>query len=216
MKLRIKKYQIYQISFAVINVIITIIIPIVTYLNFKSTIRSFNCPDCPESIVNQIHLGGMEAVYDILIYVFVFVGLLVTVCSYFINRFQKYSIQRGILMLIISIVYFINIIFSSQMSTITIKIANIQLVIKSFGIFILFIVITLLYVLKALFDLVDFKVNKLYYNKIIRREQATKIRQRKLIKQKKLKLVVCPKCNYTCRTGWKKCPICEAKIQKFN
>jgi len=106
-------------------------------------------------------------------------------------------------MLIISIVYFINIIFSSQMSTILIRIANIQLVIK-------------LYVLKALFDLVDFKVNKLYYNKIIRREQATKIRQRKLIKQKKLELVVCPKCNYTCRTGWKKCPICEAKIQKFN
>ena len=102
------------------------------------------------------------------------------------------------------------------MSTILIRIANIQLVIKSFGIFILFIIITLLYVLKALFDLVDFKVNKLHYNKILRREQATKIRQRKLIKQKKLELVVCPKCNYTCRIGWKECPICETKIQKFN
>ena len=102
------------------------------------------------------------------------------------------------------------------MSTILIRIANIQLVIKSFGIFILFIIITLLYVLKALFDLVDFKVNKLYYNKIIRREQATKIRQRKLIKQKKLKLVVCPKCNYTCRTGWKNARYVKLKSKKFN
>lgn len=212
MKLKIKKHQIYQVGFAIINFIITIIIPLVTYLNFKNTIRNFNCPDCPESFVNQINLGGMEALYDILIYVFIFVGIIVTISSSFINRFQKYSTQRGVLMLLISIVYFINITFSSQMGTILIEIANIQLVMDSFGVFILFIVIALLYVLKALFDLIDFKINKSQYDKILRKEQAVQVKQKKLKNKVKEKLVECPKCKYTCRTGWKKCPICETKI----
>jgi len=204
----------YQVGFAIINIIITIIVPIVTYLNFKNIIRSFNCPDCPESIVNQIYLGGMETVYDILIYVFVFVGVTVTICSYFINRFQKYSMQRGVLMCIISVVYFINILFTSQTSTILIRIANIQLIVNSFGIFILLIIISLLYVLKSLFDLIDFKINKYQYDKILRREKAVQIKQKKLkekLKEKE-KLVECPKCKYSCRTVWKKCPICETKL----
>lgn len=204
----------YQVGFAIINIIITIIVPIVTYLNFKNIIRSFNCPDCPESIVNQIYLGGMETVYDILIYVFVFVGVTITICSYFINRFQKYSMQRGVYMCIISVVYFINIIFTSQMSTILIRIANIQLIVNSFGIFILLIIISLLYVLKSLFDLIDFKINKSQYDKILRREKAVQIKQKKLkekLKEKE-KLVECPKCKYSCRIVWKKCPICETKL----
>lgn len=158
----------------------------------------------------------MESLYDILVYVFVFVGLTVTICSYFINRFQKYSTQRGILMFIISIVYLINIIFSSQMSTILIKIANIQLVVNSFGVFVLLIVVSLLYVSKALFDLIDFKINKTQYDRILRKEQTTKVKQEKLKaklkEESKEELAECPQCNYTCRVSWKKCPICEAKI----
>ena len=124
--------------------------------------------------------------------------------------------QRGVLMCIISVVYFINIIFTSQMSTILIRIANLQLVVNSSGIFILLIIISLLYVAKSLFDLIDFKINKTQYDRILRREQTTKIKRTKLKtklkEESEEKLIECPQCDYTCRMSWKKCPICETKI----
>lgn len=194
----------------IINIVFTIITPIVTYLNFKDTISSFKCQGCPDSFVPQISLGGMEELYDILIYVFVCVGVIVTLCSYFVDRFQKYSIQRGILMCIISVVYLINVIFASQMSNIYLQIANIQLIADFFGVFILLIIISSLYVLKSLFDLIDFKINKYHYDKIIRREKAVRVKQER--KKVKKELVECLKCKYTCRPEWKKCPICDTKL----
>ncbi|KKM03490.1 hypothetical protein LCGC14_1773880 [marine sediment metagenome] len=158
----------------------------------------------------------MESLYDILVYVFVLVGITITICSYFINRFQKYSVQRGILMFIISFVYLFNILFSSQMGNITIKIANIQLVVNFFGVFSLFIIISILYAAKALFDLIDFKINKTRYDRILRREQTTKIKQAKLKtklkEESEEKLIECTQCGYACKMSWKKCPICETKI----
>lgn len=205
----------YQLGFAIINIVFTIIMPIVTYLNFKNI--SFDCPECPESFVTQISLGGTKELYDILIYVFVCIGVIVTLCSYIIDRFQKYSIQRGILMYIVSVVYLINVIFASQMSEIYLQIANIHLIANFFGVYILFITISSLYVLKSLFDLIDFKINKYHYDKIIRREKAVRVKQKgKKVKQKgkkvKKELVECLKCKYTCRPEWKKCPICETKL----
>lgn len=179
MKLKLRKYLSLSIII-IINIIITIIVPIMTYLNFKNIIKSFNCSDCPQSVVNQVYMGGMEPLYDILIYVFVFVGFIVTVCTYFISRFQKYSLQRSILMFSISIAYLINILFSSQMSIILVKVTNVQIVVNFSGIFTLLIIISLLYISKALFDLIDFKVNKSQYASILRREKSIQIKQKKL------------------------------------
>lgn len=212
MKIKIRKRQIYRIGYTIINIIITIILPINTYLNFKNLIRSFNCPDCPESIVNQINLGGTESLYDILIYVFVIVGVIVTLCSYFINSFRKYSMQRSVLVCVISSVYLINITFTSQMSKILIRIANVQLIVNYFGVFILLIIISSLYVLRSLFDIIDFKINKSKYDKILRREKAVQFKQKQKKEKVKEELVECQKCEYMCRPVWKKCPICETKL----
>jgi len=179
LKLKLRKYLSLSVII-IINIIITIIVPIVTYLNFKDIIKNFNCSDCPQSVVNQVYMGGMVPLYDILIYVFVFVGFIVTICTYFISRFQKYSLQRGILMFSISIAYLINILFSSQMSTILIKVANVQIMVNFSGVFILLIIISLLYVSKSLFDLVDFRVNKSRYDNIFSREKSIQVRQKKL------------------------------------
>lgn len=170
-------------------------------------ISSFNRQETTDFFVPQISLGGMEDLYDILIYVFVCIGVIVTLCSYFIDRFQKYSIQRGILMCFISVVYLINVIFASQMSEIYLQIANIQIIANFFSVFILFIIISSLYVLKSLFDLIDFKINKYHYDKIIREEKAVRVKQKR-----KNELVECLKCKYTCRPEWKKCPICDTKL----
>ncbi|MBA7538669.1 hypothetical protein ES705_30946 [subsurface metagenome] len=32
------------------------------------------------------------------------------------------------------------------------------------------------------------------------------------IEESEEKLIECPRCDYTCRMSWKKCPICETKI----
>lgn len=102
------------------------------------------------------------------------------------------------------------------MGNITIKIANIQLVVNFFGVFSLFIIISILYVAKALFDLIDFKINKTRYDRILRREQTTKIKQAKLKtklkEESEEKLIECTRCGYACKMSWKKCPICETKI----
>ena len=204
LKLKLKKHQMYQIGFTILSVIVTIVIPLVNFFNFKNSIRTFDCPVCSESVVNQIYLGGLETIYDILIYIFVLLGFIVSICTYFIHKFQKYSIQRGILVLLISIVYMINSIFSSQMSTIIIRVANVQLIMNSSGVYILFIAVASLYVIKALFDLIDFKINHSYYSSILRNRREARFKQQKLTN--------CPKCEYACRIGWKKCPISKTKI----
>ncbi len=93
------------------------------------------------------------------------------------------------------------------MSEIYLQIANIQFIANFFDVFILFIIISSLYVLKSLFDLIDFKINKYHYDKIIRREKAVRVKQKR-----KNELVECLKCKYTCRPEWKKCPICDTKL----
>ncbi len=160
-------------TFTILSIVITIVIPIINYFNFKNSIRSFNCPDCPESLVNQLNLGGMESIYDTLIYVFMIIGIIISVCTYFVHNFQKYSVQRGICILLISIVYLVNSIFSSQMSTIIVGVANVQIIMNSSGVYILFITITSFYVIKATFDVIDFKVNQSYYiNKLRSRREV--------------------------------------------
>ena len=95
------------------------------------------------------------------------------------------------------------------MSEIFIQVANVQLIVNSFGIFILFITISSLYVLRSLFDLIDFKINKSYYDKILRKKRVQVKQKRKKVKEE---LVECLKCKYMCRPEWKKCPICETKL----
>lgn len=64
----------------------------------------------------------------------------------------------------------------------------------------------------------DFKINKIQYGRILRKEHTTKLKQAKLKAKLKEesdeKLIECPHCNYICRTGWKKCPICETKVKR--
>ncbi len=93
------------------------------------------------------------------------------------------------------------------MSTIFVGVANVQIIINSSGVYILFTIIASFFVIKAIFDVIDFKVNQSYYTNELRRRRAR-------FKQKKLgqELAKCPKCKYACRIEWKKCPICETKI----
>ena len=115
--------------------------------------------------------------------------------------------QRGMCTLFISTVYMVNSIFSSQMTTIIIRVGNVRIIMDSSGVYILFIITASFFIIKALFDVIDFKVNQAYYIKKLNHKRVR-------FKQKKLgqKLAQCPKCKYACRSEWKKCPICKTKI----
>jgi len=123
-------------------------------------------------------------------------------------RFQKYSVQRGILLLAISIMYLISTIASSQLSIIFVEVAKVQIITDFSGVYILLNIVMSLNIFKNLFDLTDFKINQSYYTTILRKKRTAPPLQKKFNR----KLVKCPKCKYICRIGWKKCPICKTKI----
>jgi hypothetical protein len=207
MNLKVPKNAIYQIGFTVFTGIMTIIIPLVNYLNFKDLVTSIKCYECTDVLAGRISLGNLEAIYDTLIYLFVILGFVISVCAYLTFKYQRYSVQRGSLTLLVSIMYLISTIGSSQMNTVLIEVAKIQIIMDFSGVYILFMVIMSLYILKNLYDVIDFKINKSYY---ISSQRQNRYRR----KVRDAKLIPCPQCNYTCRYAWKKCPICNTKILK--
>ncbi|MFW9969593.1 MAG: hypothetical protein ACFFDF_05280 [Candidatus Odinarchaeota archaeon] len=206
--LKNNKTQFYQIAFTSFTIIMTVIIPIINYINLKTLIKNLNCANCPNLADSSINLGGLDTLYNSLIYFFIISGLIVSICAYFIFKYQKYSVQRALLLLIVSIMYFTDTVSSSQLSIIFIEVAKIQIITNFSGVYILFIVIMSLYVFKNVFDVIDFKVNHSHYVNVLRKERSDRTKYNKFHK----KLIKCPKCKYMCRIGWKKCPICKTKI----
>ena len=72
------------------------------------------------------------------------------------------------------------------------------------GIFILLVASWSLVVFKTIYDLTEIKFGS--------EELKDTIKSRKLEKIRKQWLIKCPKCKYTCRREWKKCPISNSKL----
>jgi hypothetical protein len=181
--------------------------PAFSYFNFKILLNQVNCSNC-SNLASQVNLGGLEATYDILIYFLIILGIVISFCTYFIFNHQKYSLKRGTLLLAVSIMYLISTIALSKLSIIFVEVEKVQIITDFSGVYILLIIIMFGYIIKNLFDLIDFKINQLYYSTFLRKARANSFIKRNI----KGKLTKCPKCKYMCRIRWKKCPICEAKI----
>lgn len=203
--ININKAHLLRIFLLVLNILITILMPIFNYIGFKNILSDIECSTCPSLINNPINLGTFEAKYDVFIYLYVFIGMVVSSCSYVIFKFQKYSVQRGFLLFLISIMYIIFIALSSQLSIIFITVSKIQIIMNFSGVYIIFLIVFSLYALKNLFDLVDFKINQSHYITILRK-------RRFMQKKFNQKMITCSNCEYMCRVDWKKCPICKTKI----
>jgi rubrerythrin len=76
----------------------------------------------------------------------------------------------------------------------------------------LLIFIWSLFLIKNLFDLIDFKVNERFYSKLIRdnSKKSSKLKSDLGFKN----LIKCHNCGYMCRISWKECPICKSYIKK--
>jgi len=80
------------------------------------------------------------------------------------------------------------------------------------GLFLLLIAIWSLFLVKNVFDLIDFKVNERFYSKLIREnsKKSSKLKSDLGFKN----LIKCHNYGYMCRISWKECPICKSYIKK--
>ena len=196
MEVVINRLKLIQILSTSVSGVLTILLPIINYIQFKN------------SLAEDVNLGGFETTYDGLIIWVVIVGIMITVSTYFIFEFPNNSIKRGSVSLMNSVLDVVFIYIFSYMSLINMTYTcqnncRKEITLNLTGVYMLLIIIMSLYVVKNAYDLIDYNINQKYY----RRNNTKKI-------TKKPKLVKCSKCNYMCRIEWKKCPICNYSLKK--
>lgn len=194
MEILINKLKVLQILSTGISGVVTILLPIINYIQFKN------------SLSEDMNMGGFEATYDSLMIWIVIVGIMITGSTYFIFEFPNNSIKRGSVSLTNSVLDIIFIYIFSCMSQINMTYTcnnncRKEITLNLSGVYTLLIIIMSLYVVKNVYDLIDYKVNSKHY-----------IQSRKKRTFTKSKLIKCSKCNYMCQLGWKKCPICKSRL----
>ena len=190
----LRKEEIYQLLATWVAFLFSILLPLVNYFTFKSFLSS------------GINVGSLETTYDIVILITLILGICSTIITYLVYRLPKHSIQRGFLALSQNISSIVLIIVFSNLGRFWLIYENVSLYLDIRGIYLLLIIGVIPFVLKNIYDLIDFKRNSDYYTKLQRRKKH------QLVK-KSNKLIKCRNCDYMCRVGWKKCPICKTKLK---
>ncbi len=191
-KLKLDKQHILQISVTVLISCITIILPIISYIQFKITLNK------------NSSLGIFELKLDTVFISIIIIGIILSALRYYNFQLPQFSVKRGILTLMNSILFVIFLSVIAQIGIINIDLENSSFYLNLTGVFIVLILVWALFIFKNIYDVIDFKLNQAYYSTSLRRKQFLYKNSQKLIK--------CPKCKYMCRIGWKKCPICNTKI----
>lgn len=189
---KLDKQFIKQISLTILNFILTVVIPIIGYIQFKITTS------------NSIDLGHYETKYDIVFVSILIIGLSLSGLKFYSFKLPQFSVRRGSANLISSILFVIFLGITAQIGIININLEHSSFSLNLMGVFIILIVVWILFILKNAYDVIDFKLHQSYY--------STSLRKNKFFHKENQKLVKCPKCKYMCRVEWKKCPICNTKI----
>jgi len=187
------KNDFLQYFFTIFVFLTTILIPILNYIAFQ------------DSLVQGITLGDLEQKFGIITVIVVFIGIIATVSTYLIYYYPRYSVRRGYLTLSQSILDLLFLVAFSQMGSISIFLEGSGIVLHLGGVYILLFVAFLPFVFKNIFDIIDFRKNKQFYQRKLRAKAAY------LLKESNRK-IKCRNCSYICRKGWKKCPICNTKL----
>lgn len=195
--LKLARSQIFQILYTIISFIVTILLPIVGYFQIKASTECVSC-------IN-VNFGYFEEIIDQAIIWLIVIGIFITLTRYLIYYFPKFSFKRATFSLLNSILFVIFFITSSALAVLEATYQNQQLYIDLRGVFVLLISFWGLFLFRDIFNIIDFKINEDKYITEFRKE---KFRQNQLVK--------CPKCNYSCKLKWKKCPICKAMLKKVD
>lgn len=193
-KISILWSDVSQLVITIVVFVTTVLFPIVNYYIFK------------ESLVQGIEVGDLEQRYDIIIVMVVCIGVLTTVVTYLIYYFPRYSLKRGYLAFLQSILDILFLIIFSQMSSVSVFFEGSGVIIDFGGVYTLLLIAISLFVFKNIFDIIDFRRNKDFYNRKLRAKEA-------LASKESNRKIKCGNCGYVCRKGWKKCPICSTRLK---
>ena len=135
------------------------------------------------------------------------IGVLLTVLRYIVYYFDKHTLKRSLINFLSAVLVLILLVSNSQIAVVNINLKGFSMILNFNGTFILLIASWSLVVFKTIYDIAEIK---LISEDAKDTKDVTKYRKREKIRSRGL--VKCPKCKYTCRREWKKCPICDSKL----
>ena len=155
--LKLKKKAQWQIFLTVSTFIITVILPISGYFQFDSILS--------RTIGN---LGKLKVKYNYVFITLTVIGSILTIVRYSMYNVPQYSIKQGSLNLANSIFFIVFLSTMAQLGNINITMENFSLNLNLIGVFVVLIMVWSLFIIKNLCDLLDFKRNQSYYEKLLR------------------------------------------------
>ena len=132
------------------------------------------------------------------------IGVLLTVLRYIVYYFDKHTLKRSLINFLSAVLVLILLVSNSQIAVVNINLKGFSMILNFNGTFILLIASWSLVVFKTIYDIAEIKLISKDAKDVTKYRKREKIRSRGLVK--------CPKCKYTCRREWKKCPICDSKL----
>lgn len=184
--------KVTQLIFTTLTAILFILLPLVSYMQFKLE-----------------NLQNYASNYDLVFIPLIIIGFIATAIRFSIYKYPKYTITRGALNLIHSIIIVFILIITSQIGVVYIKLPDSELSLNLIDSFAILIILWALLIPKHIYDLIDFRIHHIYYDKL-RRSSITRKPARRFTSKNHIK---CPKCNYMCQVTWKSCPICHTKVR---
>ena len=138
--------------------ILTIILPIFGYFQFN--------------ISNEKYLENFQERYNLVFIGTIIIGVILTCLRFYTYRFSQYTIKRGFLNLLNSIFFVLFLSITAQLGKINIKMENFTLDLNLIGVFVFLIIVWSLFIIKNLYDLYDFKKNRIYYETLVRSKKV--------------------------------------------
>ncbi len=157
-KLNFSKNNIIQIVLTSLTFILTIILPIFGYFQFN--------------ISNEKYLENFQERYNLVFIGTIISGVILTFLRFYMYRFSQYTIKRGFLNLLNSIFFVLFLSITAQLGKINIKMENFNLDLNLIGVFVFLIIVWSLFIIKNLYDLYDFKKNRIYYETLVRSKKV--------------------------------------------
>ncbi|MFW9896471.1 MAG: hypothetical protein ACFFD7_11755 [Candidatus Thorarchaeota archaeon] len=149
-----KKKRIWQISLTSLTFFLTVILPIIGFFQFE--------------ILNELFSDVYKLTYKLVFIQTLVIGVVLTVLRFSLYQFPLYSIKRGFLNLVNSLLLLVFFGISAQIASIEVSTENFRIHFNLAGVFLFLIIIWSLFLIKNFYDLYDFRKNHTYYKRISR------------------------------------------------
>lgn len=187
-----KTTSLAQISSTLFTFLFVFLIPLITYTQLYPMISDFE------------EIAYLRSIVFVNFILSIVIGALLTVLRYIVYYFDKHTLKRSFINFVSAVLVMVLLVSNSQIGVVHINLESSSLFLDFNGIFILLVASWSLVLFKTIYDIAEIKSSSDEAKDKTKHRKREKIRNRGLVK--------CPKCKYTCRREWKKCPICHSKL----